>query len=214
MGNLIKSHEKKVAAIILAAGGSTRIGQPKLLLDWHGQPLIRWVARLALHTGCTPVFVVTGANAAEVRGALDGLPLIFTHNPDWQNGQSSSVKAGVNALPQSVDAAMVFLGDQPHIPTRVPQELMRVYLSEDVTEEILIPAHEGNRANPVLLTKRIFEPLKALRGDAGARTIFSQHTIRLIPFNEPDLLLDIDSPTDYQRLIEKPAPQFDDQEFS
>ncbi len=209
MAETVKPVEKQVAAIVLAAGGSTRMGKPKLLLDWHGQPLIRWVAHLALTTGCSPVIVVTGANEEDVRLALADLPLVFTHNPDWQNGQSSSVKAGINALPDSVDAAIIFLGDQPHIPSRVPLELLRVYSQEGQAESIFIPTFNGNRANPVLLQRRIFEPLKMLQGDAGARMIFAQHPIRLIPFDEADLLLDIDSPADYQKLMEKPAPRYE-----
>jgi len=207
MDNSATQSHKKVAAIILAAGGSTRMGQPKLLLDWHGQPLVRWVARLALYAGCAPVIVVTGANADEIRQALAGLPLIFTHNPDWQIGQSSSVKVGVNTLPEEVEAALVFLGDQPHIPPRVPRELLRVYQQDEPAEIILIPTHKGRRANPVLLERRTFEPLGRLSGDTGARLLFSQYPVKLIPFEEPDLVFDVDSPEDYQRLLEKPAPR-------
>jgi len=207
MDNSATQSHKKVAAIILAAGGSTRMGQPKLLLDWHGQPLVRWVACLALYAGCAPVVVVTGANAEEIRQALDGLPLIFTHNPDWQTGQSSSVKAGVYMLPEDVDAVLVFLGDQPHIPLKVPQELLRVFQKDEPAEVILIPTHKGKRANPVLLERRTFEPLGRLSGDTGARLLFSQYPVKLIPFEEPDLVFDVDSPEDYQRLLEKPAPR-------
>ncbi len=210
MDEPVNKNNKTVAAIILAAGGSTRMGQPKLLLEWHSEPLIRWVARLALHTGCAPVVVVTGANADDVRRALAGLPLTFIHNPDWQKGQSGSVKTGVSMLPADIDAALVYLGDQPHIPPSVPLELLRTYLQEEPSESILIPTYQGNRANPVLLDKQIFEPLGTLSGDAGARTIFSHYPVKLIPFDEADLVLDIDSPEDYQRLLEKPAPHFED----
>ncbi len=201
---------KKVAAILLAAGGSTRMRQPKLLLHWHGQPLVRWTARLALFTGCEPVLVVTGANAQEVQTALAGLPLIFTYNPDWQKGQSTSVKAGVKALPAGIDAALFFLGDQPHIPPRVPRELLRVFQQDDPAEAILIPTYQGKRANPVLLEKRVFEALARLSGDAGARALFSQFPVKQVPFEEPDLAFDVDSPEDYQKLLARPAPLFTD----
>jgi molybdenum cofactor cytidylyltransferase len=202
--------EKRVAAIILAAGGSKRMGQPKLLLDWHGAPLIRWVALTALNAGCSPVVVVTGASAERVQHALDGLPLGFTHNPDWQKGQSTSVKLGVNALPENADAVIVFLGDQPHIPLRVPQKLMQIFREENPAEPILAPAFNGKRSNPVLLARAIFAPLAGLAGDAGARMIFSQYPVRLVPFDDPDLLLDVDLPEDYQRLTEIPAPRYMD----
>lgn len=204
----MKMGEKKIAAIILAAGGSSRMGQPKLLLDWHGQPLIHWVVRLALSAGCAPVIVVTGANPEAVKQALNGLPLTYTHNPDWQKGQSTSVKAGVSALPHDTDAVLVFLGDQPHIPLRVPRELMRIFQQEKPAEGILIPSFNDKRANPVLLERRVFDSLKTLEGDAGARSIFSQQPVRLIPFDLPDLLLDIDAPDDYLKLMDIPAPDF------
>jgi len=200
--------EKKVAAIILAAGGSRRMGQPKLLLHWHGEPLIRWVARLALSAGGDPVVVVTGSDADIVQLALDDLPLSLTHNLDWEKGQSTSVKSGIDALAGNVDAAIVLLGDQPQIPLYVVQQLMRIYREEKPEEPILIPAVNGKRANPVLLTRAVFEPLTRLEGDAGARTIFSRYPVRLIPFDDTDLLLDVDLPEDYRKLMEKPAPQF------
>lgn len=200
--------EKKVAAIILAAGGSRRMGQPKLLLHWHGEPLIRWVARLALSARCAPVVVVTGSDAEHIQHALNDLPLHYVHNPAWATGQSTSVKTGVNALPGYVDAAIVLLGDQPQIPLYVVQQIMRIYREEKPEEPILIPAVNGKRANPVLLTRAVFEPLTRLDGDAGARAIFSRYPVRLIPIDEPDLLLDVDDPEDYRRLMEKPAPQF------
>jgi molybdenum cofactor cytidylyltransferase len=185
-----------------------RMGKPKLLLEWHGAPLIRWVALTALNTGCSPVVVVTGASAEHVQHALDGLPLGFTNNPDWQKGQSTSVQLGVNALPENADAVLVFLGDQPHIPFYVPQQLTRVFREENPAEPILAPAFNGKRSNPVLLTRAVFSSLARLEGDTGARMLFSQYPVRLVPFDDPDLLLDVDLPEDYQRLMEKPAPRY------
>lgn len=199
---------KKIAGIILAAGGSKRMGQPKLLLEWHGAPLIHWVARTALAAGCSPLIVVTGANADAVTHSLAGLPVVLTHNPSWEQGQSTSVRTGVNALPPEIDAAIIFLADQPQIPASVVQELMRNFREDDPPTPILITTYSGQRGNPVLFDRALFQPLAMLEGDAGARSIFTQYPVHLIPFDDPDLLLDVDSPKDYQRLMKKPPPIF------
>lgn len=199
-------NEKKIAGIILAAGGSKRMGQPKLLLEWHGAPLIHWVARTALAAGCSPLIVVTGANAAAVTHSLAGLPVVLAHNPDWEQGQSTSVRTGVNALPPETDAAIIFLADQPQIPVSVVQELMRTYREDEPPSPILITTSAGERGNPVLFDRALFQPLTRLEGDAGARSIFAQYPLHLIPFDDPDLLLDVDSPEDYQKLMEKQPP--------
>lgn len=197
---------KRIAGIILAAGGSSRMGQPKLMLSWHGAPLVRWVARTALAAGCSPVIVVTGADPEKVESSLANLPLIFAHNSEWQQGQSTSVRAGVQMLPEDVDAAMIMLGDQPQIPQSVPQSLMSIFLAETPPPPIVAVASGGRRGNPVLFDKALFPVLTTLEGDAGARTIFSHYPVQLIPFDDTNLLLDVDSPEDYRQLMELPPP--------
>jgi len=196
--------QKKIAAIILAAGGSARMGKPKLTLDWHGTPLVRWVARVALNAGCSPVIIVTGAEPDMDYESLANLPLLFAHNADWESGQSSSVRTGINALPQDVDAALILLGDQPQIPVTVLKTLINAYCKETPPPLILAAAAGEQRANPVLFDRVMFPALTNLKGDAGARTIFALYPVQLIPFENADLKLDIDSPEDYQRLMEIP----------
>lgn len=198
---------KRIAAIILAAGGSTRMGKPKLTLCWHGVPLVRWVARIALHAGCAPVIVVSGASPDSLKTSLASLPVQFTHNPDWESGQSTSVRAGVLALPKEIDAALIMLGDQPQIPLNVLQTLINAYCTETPPPPILASAIGNQRANPVLFDRAMFPVLTSLQGDAGARTIFSRYQVQLIPFDNPDLKLDVDSPEDYLRLMKLPPPE-------
>lgn len=180
------------------------MGQPKLMLSWHGVPLVRWVARTALAAACSPVIVVTGADPGAVENSLANLPVTFAHNPEWQQGQSTSVRTGVQALPGNVDAALILLGDQPQIPLVVLQTLINAYLNETPPPPIVAVASGGRRGNPVLFDRGQFPVLTTLEGDAGARTIFSRYPVQLIPFDDNNLLLDVDSPEDYQRLMALP----------
>ena len=188
----------KVAGVILAAGGALRMGQPKLLLPWRGETLIRRSARIASHC-LTTVVVVTGAQADNIQQALTGLPVQIVHNPEWANGQSTSVRAGIRSIPAHVSYAIFLLGDQPYISKELIQSMVNTYALTHPT--ILAPYVRGKRSNPVLFDRSLFETLCELQGDAGARSIFAQHPPT--PFDWPDerLLFDVDTPEDYQRLL-------------
>src|SRR4051794_5950231 len=107
--------ESRVAALVLAAGSSARMGRPKQLLDWDGRPLVRAAAEVALAARLSPLLVVVGGAAAEVANALEDLPLRIVANPDYANGQSTSLRAGISALDSDTDAVVVLLGDQPFV---------------------------------------------------------------------------------------------------
>lgn len=205
------STHKQIAGILLAAGGSKRMGQPKLLMEWHGVPLIRWVARMGLAAGCDPLLVVTGANATLLETCLAGLPLQLIHNPEWEQGQSTSVRAGVNALPSEADAAIILLADQPQIPLQVALEIMRHYRQHPQTGAIWAASINGKRGNPVLFDRALFPALTSLEGDAGARSILSRYPVQLVSFDDPELLLDVDSEEDYQHLLQSPPPNLPDE---
>ena len=117
----------QIAGIILAAGAASRMGQPKLLLPWKGEALICHAARTALAARLEPVIVVTGSGAAEMSAALQGLEVNVVHNPDWQTGQSTSVRAGLRALPQQTQAVIFLLGDQPYISPELLEALVKTY---------------------------------------------------------------------------------------
>ncbi len=188
-----------VAGVILAAGAASRMGQPKLLLPWKGEALICHAARTALETGLDPVVVVTGAGGLEIQAALAGLDVRFVENPDWQAGQSTSVRAGINALPLSTQAVIFLLGDQPYVSTDLIQALVQIYAQTHPA--ILAPYVGEKRTNPVLFDGSVFEALRGLRGDAGARTIFAQYPPTPLPWHDDRLLFDVDTPDDYQRLL-------------
>ena len=192
---------ERTAGIILAAGKASRYGSPKQLLDWKGKPFVRHIAETALQAGLDPVVVVTGSFSTEIESALSGLPVIIAHNPNYEQGQSTSVHAGINKLPHNVGGAVFLLSDQPQIPVEVIRAL-----SENHTRK-MNPIHAPlvlgeKRANPVLFDRVTFADLLAITGDTGGRAIFSKHKVEYLPWHDDRLLLDVDKPEDYQRLVE------------
>lgn len=192
---------ERTAGIILAAGRSTRYGAPKQVLEWKGKPFVRQVAETALQAGLWPVVIVTGSHAAEVESCLKDLPVKVIHNPNYQQGQSTSIQAGLQTLPQNIGAAVFLLADQPQIPVEVIRALVDSHTQE--MQSIHAPlVLEDRRANPVLFDRDTFPDLLQLTGDIGGRAIFSKYKVEYIPWHDDILLLDVDNPEDYQRLVE------------
>jgi molybdenum cofactor cytidylyltransferase len=189
---------ERTAGIILAAGEARRFGQPKQLQEYHGQPFVRTVAKTALASGLSPVMVVTGANAEDVEASVHDLPIIITRNPDWQKGQSSSIRAGVSTLPGQIGAAIFLLADQPQILPTVVHALIEEHTR--TLAPILAPLVAGQRANPVLFDRLTFPDLMALSGDMGGRSIFGKHQVTYLPWHDEALLLDVDTPEDLEKL--------------
>lgn len=188
----------KIAGILLAAGGASRMGKPKLLLPWKGEALIHRAARVAVESGLEPVVIVTGAGAEGIAAALKDLPVQLIHNPNWQEGQSTSVRAGVEALPADCQAVVFLLGDQPFVGADLIQSLVATYLKDRPT--ILAPYVNGKRVNPVIFDRSVFPHLLDLKGDAGARIIFGVFPPAAMPWPDEKVLLDIDTPEDYEKL--------------
>lgn len=197
-GEVLAVHER-LAGIILAAGGSSRFGQPKLLLPWKGETIIRHVVRNALSAGLDPVVVVAGEQTPEIRRQLADMDVILVLNPNWAEGQSTSVQAGLQALGKDVGGAIFFLGDQPQIPPRLAQSLVEAHALS--LAPVIAPLVDGQRGNPVLFDRDTFEDLMSLRGDVGGRSLFSRYPIEWVPWHDPSVLLDIDTPEDYARLL-------------
>ncbi len=186
------------AGIILAGGRSSRFGQPKMLMDWHGKPLVRHVAECALWAGLDQVIVVTGAVDQPLREALSGLRVEFVHNSAWEVGQSTSVRAGVGALAYDIGSAIFLLADQPLVP---PELLRKLIDRHEITQAAVVaPRVAGRRANPVLFDRVIFSQLWELEGDVGGRAILNQYPVEYVDWADDNLLLDIDTPEDYARL--------------
>ncbi len=192
---------ERTAGIILAAGASTRFGQPKQLLDWRGKPFVRAVAKTALESGLSPVVMVTGAYADQIEAAVQDLPVQMVRNSEWQSGQASSIRAGVQSLPDKTGAAIFLLADQPQIKS----DIIRALIAHHSTELFPIIAPlvlMEQRANPVLFDRDTFSDLVALQGDVGGRAIFSKHHVEYLPWHDDSLLFDVDKPEDYPRMKE------------
>ncbi|MBK7455622.1 MAG: putative selenium-dependent hydroxylase accessory protein YqeC [Anaerolineales bacterium] len=194
------------AGIVLAAGASTRFGAPKQLLDWKGKSFVRHVAETALQAGLWPVVVVTGFHSEEVESALHGLPVNIIHNPDYLQGQSTSIRTGIDFLKpgrphDTIGSAIFLLTDQPQIPVEVLRALVESHTQK--MQAIAAPLVLGSRrANPVLFDRSTFPDLLQLEGDVGGRAIFSKYKVEYMPWHDELLLLDVDNPEDYQRLVE------------
>jgi molybdenum cofactor cytidylyltransferase len=186
------------AGIILAAGASTRMGQPKPLLLWRGEPFVRHVARTAISAGLSPVVIVTGEHTAGIRNVVADLPLTVIHNPDWEAGQSTSVRCGLRSLPDTIGSATFLLADQPHIPIELVKALKDQHAQS--LSPIVAPLIDERRGNPVLFDRAVFADLQSLTGDVGGRAVFAKHPIAYVPWHDANLLLDVDTPEDYQRL--------------
>jgi molybdenum cofactor cytidylyltransferase len=192
-------HER-TAGVILAAGASQRLGQPKQLLAWRGEPLIRHVVKAAAEAGLWPLKIVTGAYAGEIEAALQGLPGQFVHNAGWKSGQASSVIAGVESLPPMCGAAVFLLADQPQVPATMLRSLVARHAQ--TLASLVAPMVDGRRANPVLFDRRTFDDLRKLEGDTGGRPLFARYQAEWLPWHDPGVLLDVDTEQDYQRLLE------------
>jgi len=204
---IVSSIHEPTAIILLAAGASTRFGRPKQLIDWQGQPLVRHVAALALSAGVQRIRVVVGAYQAEVRQALEGLPVEIVENPDWQEGQAASVRAGIQGLPMETGGALFMLVDQPQVPTSLLKSLVELH-AERLTP-LTAPLCQGRRANPVLFDRTTFPDLLTLRGDTGGRQLFAsprQYEVSWLPWEDESLLWDMDTEEDYRRLLSKDKP--------
>jgi molybdenum cofactor cytidylyltransferase len=187
---------RNVAAIVLAAGRSTRMGGPnKLLAELDGKKLVRIVAEQALASKASEVIVVTGHQAELVEQALTGLKLKFVRNPDFAGGLASSVKSGIAAVPDNADGAVICLGDMPLISAQLIDRLIDTF-APDRGHLIAVPVSEGRRGNPVLWSRRFFTELMTLDGDIGARHLIAKHAeaVAEVPVEGDSAFLDIDTP--------------------
>lgn len=187
-----------IAAVVLAAGSSSRLGQPKQLLEFNGEPLLHRAARAALEAGCAPVLVVLGAKAAFCRPAIADLPVQIVDNKEWKSGLASSVRCGIAALPDTASAAILLTCDQPHVSADLLRQLIAA--SRD-GENMAASQYAGTIGIPALFPRRSFPELLALTGGNGAKSLLRKgaDAVGCVPF--PEGRIDIDTPADAGAIL-------------
>ncbi len=193
----VKEVYGRVAGIVLAAGASRRLHQPKQLVRWRGRPLVWHAAWAALEAGLSPVVVVGGSEGEGVRAALKDLPVLYVPNPDWDLGQSTSVRVGLQSCGPGVEAAAFLLADTPFVTDRLLRALVTEY--RRTLTPIVAPRVQDRWANPVLFDRSTFPALVELQGDTGGRAIFDRFRIAGIHWDE-SITIDVDTPEDLVRL--------------
>jgi molybdenum cofactor cytidylyltransferase len=187
---------RNIAAVVLAAGRSSRMGGPnKLLAEIRGRPLVRIVADAALASHARPVIVVTGHQRERVEAALAGLPVKLVHNPHFADGLGTSLKAGIGALPAETDGVIVCLGDMPQVNAALIDRLIGA-LDPDKGALVVVPTIDGKRGNPVVWSRRFFPDLMAVEGDIGARHLIGRYAeaVAELPVTGNAALIDVDTP--------------------
>src|SRR5271168_2633287 len=187
---------RNIAALVLGAGRSSRMGGPnKLLAEIGGRPLVRIVAEQVLASRARPVIVVTGHQRERVEAALAGLPVKFVHNPHFADGLGTSLKAGIGALPAEVDGAIVCLGDMPQVDAALIDRLIGAF-DPDAGALAVVPTIDGKRGNPVVWSRRFFPDLMTVEGDVGARHLIGRYTevVAEVPLAGKAALTDVDTP--------------------
>lgn len=187
---------RNIAAVVLAAGRSTRMGAVnKMLAEIGGKPLVRIAAEQALASRAKPVIVVTGHQHEKVEKALGDLPVRFVHNPDYAEGLGTSLRTGIAAVPTEADGVIVCLGDMPQVDSGLINKLLAAFDPEKGAL-VVVPSIDGKRGNPVVWSRRFFNELMSISGDVGARHLIGQYGEALVevPLKGEAALTDVDTP--------------------
>jgi molybdenum cofactor cytidylyltransferase len=188
--------EKSIAAVVLAAGRSTRMGAiNKLIAEIGGKPLVRIAAEQALASRASPVIVVTGHERERVEAALKGLPVRIVHNPDYAEGLGTSLRAGIAAVAEGAEGAVVCLGDMPQVTSALIDKLLSAFDPERGAL-VVVPSIGGRRGNPVVWSRRFFHDLMQVQGDIGARHLIGSYAEAVVevPVAGDAALTDVDTP--------------------
>ncbi len=195
----IRETHRRVAAIVLAAGAGTRMGgRVKQLLPWRGKTLIENAIQVATRSNVDETIVVLGAHAEKIREVIREMPARILINRQWEGGHSTSIRAGLDALPSRIDAAIFINADQPLLTSAVVNQIVQRYRETDAS--IVVPTFAGKRGSPVLLNRKHFAELAALQGEQGGRELLAQYPVERVEFTDPRLGIDVDTIEEYEKL--------------
>jgi molybdenum cofactor cytidylyltransferase len=191
------------ALIILAAGASTRMGRPKLLLPYGSRTFVRHAAEIAAASVCRPILIVLGAYVSQLQSEINNLPVRSVINERWADGMGSSIQAGVGILQtcdraESIEALVLMLCDQPYVTAAVINDLVMAYHLNG--KGIIASEYDGTLGVPALFGREYFAELATLRGAVGAKHIIAAHASDVVPVPFPREMIDIDTPEDYRKL--------------
>ncbi|MBA3963622.1 MAG: nucleotidyltransferase family protein [Chthoniobacterales bacterium] len=187
----------KIAALVLAAGGSSRLGQPKQLVSFQGQTLIRHIVKTAASAGCAPVVVVVGRDQQRIAAELADLPVTILPNEKWEHGLGTSIRAGVAALPE-VDAVIILACDQPHVDETL---LHRLMAEQHRTQRPMVGSSYAQTVGiPALFSSACFAKLLSLGDEEGAKSLLLSrpNETSTVAFAAGEI--DLDTPNDLQRI--------------
>jgi molybdenum cofactor cytidylyltransferase len=192
---------RNIGAVILAAGGSTRLGQAKQLLTFRDETLISRVVRAAAEAGCDPIVVVAGEIGDGIRQELDSTGATVVENAEWQRGLGTSIRRGVQEISESADAVVLLTCDQVLVDRSVIAQLIAT--QKKTGKRIVASSYANTLGVPALFGRSYFEALLALPDDSGAKSLIEERPddVASIPFE--DGAIDIDTPEDFERLNEK-----------
>jgi molybdenum cofactor cytidylyltransferase len=192
-------------AVVLAAGASSRMGEAKALLDFHGRPCLELVLASCAEGGLRRVIVVTApaADAVRARATHPALAVIAAVNPTPERGMLSSLQAGLRALPAGASAFLIFPVDFPLSPGREVRRLLDAFAARGADQRIFIPSHGRRRGHPVLVDAALAPELLALPPEATARALMTGHASEIVYTEAADdrVLMDMDTPDDYRRCL-------------
>ena len=197
--NRVNPKNIHVAAVVVAAGQSRRMGQPKLIMPWGKSTVIGKVVNTITEAGVDEVVIVTGGFHQLVEDALKGFHVHLTHNPDFAtNGMLESLQIGIKSMPGFVDAVLVVLGDQPQMESSTVNTLLVSYQIQDGA--LIVPSYKMRRGHPWLVDRKLWGEIQSLSAPKTLRDFLNDHAddIHYLPIDTPSILLDLDTPEDYQ----------------
>jgi molybdenum cofactor cytidylyltransferase len=191
----------EIGVMILAAGLSTRMGRPKMLMTWQESTVIQSVVRSYLSAGLKEILVITGGSRKEIEGLLKELPVRLVFNPKFENGEMlDSLKIGINSFSTNIRAAMIALGDQPRIESKVISKVIDGYLNTN--SRLIVPSFKMRRGHPWIVEKSLWGGLLNLELPDTLREFLKDNSeeIQYIDIQNSSILMDMDTPEDYERL--------------